>query len=188
MRVYELANELDVSTQEIIDILNKDLGLQVSHHMSVLDDNVARRVRVNLTDKNTDTSSETLKTNLPETSKLKKLYGDTLDSLAFGIGIGLLLTSDRGDNTRRQIREEIKKLGKEITDPVKIGGQEVLDLIEQLPAQVNDLSESAVNLSTDQITPMFEGILTEAADLVRGSNLPTFSTNGNSTPHSKTKS
>lgn len=37
-RVYELAKELKLSSKELIKILDEEFGLEISSHMSVLED------------------------------------------------------------------------------------------------------------------------------------------------------
>ncbi|HHX75290.1 MAG TPA: translation initiation factor IF-2 [Firmicutes bacterium] len=50
IRVYELAKELDVPSKRIIDLLG-DIGFPVKNHMSVVEENAAKRIRYQLTGK-----------------------------------------------------------------------------------------------------------------------------------------
>ena len=173
MRVHELADELGVTTDDILEVLNEDLGYNLDHHMSSIDEDTVRRVRVALNREKTNLIED-----LPGTSTLKDLYGNAVDSMAFGVGLGLLLTSSHGDETRETIREEIRDLGREVTDPIRIGGEEVIDLLEVLPAQVDSLKNSALDLGSDpfnRIGPMVEGVVDEASHLIDSTR---FSTNG----------
>lgn len=45
MRVYQLARELDVESKEILRILQEDMKIDVSNHMSTINNQVAARVR-----------------------------------------------------------------------------------------------------------------------------------------------
>lgn len=45
MRVYELAEELDVSSGDLIDTLESEFDLEISNHMSGVDDDVAEMIR-----------------------------------------------------------------------------------------------------------------------------------------------
>jgi len=44
VRVYKLASELDVSSKKLVDIL-QDLGIEVSSHMSTIEDDTADIIR-----------------------------------------------------------------------------------------------------------------------------------------------
>ena len=50
VRVYELAKELDVPSKRIIDLLG-EIGFPVKNHMSVVEENAAKRIRYQLTGK-----------------------------------------------------------------------------------------------------------------------------------------
>jgi translation initiation factor IF-2 len=50
VRVYELARELDVPSKRIIDLLG-EIGFPVKNHMSVVEENAAKRIRYQLTGK-----------------------------------------------------------------------------------------------------------------------------------------
>lgn len=45
IRVYELARELNVESKRLLKILNEDLNIEVSNHMSTINDRVAARLR-----------------------------------------------------------------------------------------------------------------------------------------------
>lgn len=45
LRVYELARELNTNSKEVIDILNTQMNIDVSNHMSTINEKVANRVR-----------------------------------------------------------------------------------------------------------------------------------------------
>ncbi|MFW5972015.1 MAG: translation initiation factor IF-2 [Bacillota bacterium] len=66
IRVYKLAKELDVSSGELIEILN-DLDIEVSSHMSTIDDGTARTIRGMYTDKKEDNEN-----NKEETSEIQE--------------------------------------------------------------------------------------------------------------------
>ncbi len=175
MRVHDLAKDLGTDSNTVLDIINNQLGLEIEHHMSTVDEETARRVRLAL--QNTDEDQGTAE--LPGTGPLRSLFESTMDTAAFGVGLGLLLSPDHGDETRETIREEIRELGEEITNPVRIGGEEIISLLDVLPAQVNRLKQSALEVGNDsinQIQPVLEVVLGEAATgLVRSTN---FSSNG----------
>lgn len=169
MRVHELADDLGVSTDTVLEVLNEDLGRSVEHHMNSVDEETARQVRIAL-----DRDDTNLIEDLPGPSTLKTLYGNAVDSMAFGVGLGLLVTSSHGDETRETIREEIRDLGKEVTDPIRVGGEEILDLLEVLPSQVDRLKNSALNIGSeplDRIGPMVEGVVDEASHLINSAGL-----------------
>lgn len=172
MRVHELADELGVSTDTVLEVVNEDLGRSVEHHMNSIDEETVRRVRIALGD------DSNLLDDLPGTSTLKDLYGNAVDSMAFGVGLGLLITSSHGDETRETIREEIRDLGKEVTDPIRIGGEEIIELLDVLPSQVDSLKNSALDFGSeplDRIGPVVEGVVDEASHLIDSAG---FSTNG----------
>lgn len=175
MRVHELSEEFDdVSTDQVLDVLKDDLGVDVDHHMNKLDDDTVRRARIIIREETILTSS------LPEPSTLKQLYGNVVDSVSFSIGLGLLLVSDRGDETRSRIREEITDLGRQITDPVKIGGEEIIDLLEVVPSQIGRATGRALDMGSkfSNIRPDLQGVMNGAVEFVNRSQLPGTSTNG----------
>jgi gas vesicle protein len=176
MRIHQVADELEVSTQDVLEVLNEDLGLDVSHHMASVDEATVRRVKVALQD---NTPEPDMLVQGP--NELKNLYGRAVDSLAFGVGLGLLFAPERGQETRETIAEEITSLGQEITDPMKIAGEEVIDLLDVLPTQLSQLTDYAVEYGSDQveeISPYLQGAYDEAVHLVSSSRFPTNFTNG----------
>lgn len=173
MRIYQIADELNVSSQDVLDVLNNDLGLDVNHHMESVDQQTIRRVKVVFQDNTPDPDML-----LSGPSRLKNLYGSAVDSLAFGIGLGLLLTPKRGQETRETLREEITELGQEITDPLKVAGEEIIELASILPTQLSGLTDSAVEYGSDQVnelSPLLQGAVEEAVDFFDSSR---FSLNG----------
>jgi gas vesicle protein len=183
MRVHQVADELEVSNQEVLEVLNEDLGLDVNHHMASVDETTVRRVKVALQDNTPDPEMI-----VQEPGELKNLYGSAIDSLAFGIGLGLLLAPERGQKTRETIGEEITSLGQEVTDPMKIAGEEVIDLLDVLPTQLSQLTNYAVEYGSDQVEdlgPYLQGAFDEAVHLVSSSRFSTNFTNGKEATESK---
>jgi translation initiation factor IF-2 len=58
MRVYELAEELDVDSGDLIDTLESEFDLEVSNHMSGVDDDVAEMIREFYTEDGSDASDQ----------------------------------------------------------------------------------------------------------------------------------
>ncbi|MFW6306044.1 MAG: translation initiation factor IF-2 [Bacillota bacterium] len=74
IRVYKLAKELDVSSGELIEILN-DLDIEVSSHMSTIDDGTARTIRGMYTDKKEDNeNNKEEKTEIQEEDKQESIF------------------------------------------------------------------------------------------------------------------
>lgn len=180
MRVYELAEELDQSSQELLRLLNQELDQDINSHMSSVDESTAQRIRLHYASGATAVFREFTGL-LSDRDQVKGLFGSAVDSLAFGVGIGLLLVSDKGDETRRKIREEIRDLGKDVTDPIKIGGEEIIDLVSVIPAQIGSIKNQALETGAQQfelISPFVKGAVDEAKHLVESSEVPGISTNG----------
>lgn len=180
MRIYELARDLDESSQEIIRLLNQELDKNVKSHMSAIDESTARIVREYY-------ENETFST-FADREQVKSFFGRTMDTLAFGIGLGFLMMPDRGDETRQKIREEIRDLGKEITEPIKVGGEEIIDLLSVLPAQLNAFKNQALETGAEQfeqISPFVKGAVDEARDLIDRSELSGATTNGEASPNNR---
>lgn len=178
MRVHELAEDLSTNSDKVLEVINEQFGLDISHHMSTVDEETARRVRLALQEVSEDPAT----VDQPGTGPLRSLFESTMDTVAFGVGLGLLLSSDHGDETRETIREEIRDLGEEITNPIRIGGEEIISLLDVLPSQVNRLKQSALEVGTDsmnQIQPVLEGVFGEASELVSVSDV---SPNGQTDP------
>lgn len=181
MRVYEIANEIDQPVQDVITLINESFHEDVSSHMSTIDEETADKVREAYTRAELEQSLDVPTPR--DTNTLKNIYGKTLDSVAFGIGLGLLLSPNHGDETRQNIREEIRDLGKEVTDPIKIGGEEIIDLLAFLPSQLSALSNQALDNSLNQVEqlgPIVQGVVNEASDLINTSTISMLSTNGES--------
>jgi hypothetical protein len=180
MRIHELADELNVASQDIIDVLNDDLGINKDHHMCGLEPETARRVKIALQEASLDDTPV-----FPE-SKAKKLFGKAMDTIAFGVGLGLLLSPNRGDDTRKNIREEVRDLGREITDPFKIAGEEIIDLLEIFPTQVGHLTRNAVDFNTDKLK-QFGPVVQGAFDMVNSQEITNFLSNGKGHKETSTK-
>jgi len=175
MRVHEVAEELGVATNEVLDVLNSDLGIDVNHHMSGLDEDTVRRVKIVIQEPDLEPPAAFPK------SRFKNLFGQAMDSLAFGVGLGLLLASERGAETRQTIIREVTELGKQFTEPITVGGEEVIDLLSALPAQVEQLTESAVNFDRNRLQnfgPMVQGALDDAVTFVSNGEFASFLSNG----------
>jgi hypothetical protein len=178
VRVHELAGELGTDSNEVLEVINDQPGNNVDHHMSTVNEETARRVRLAL--QNSDEVQQAAE--VPGTGPLRSLFDSTMDTVAFGVGLGLLLSSSHGDETRETIRDEIRDLGEEITNPIRIGGEEIISLLDVLPIQVNRLKQSALEIgndSMDQIQPILEGVFGEASELVGSTNIPS---NGQADP------
>lgn len=57
VRVYEIAKQLNISNKELIDVINKDLGLNIKNHMSVLEEQ-DQKVIMDIFNKKNNKSSE----------------------------------------------------------------------------------------------------------------------------------
>ncbi|MFB6345544.1 MAG: translation initiation factor IF-2 N-terminal domain-containing protein [bacterium] len=181
MRVYELADELDQSSQELLRLLNNELDKDVNSHMNSLDETTARKIRLEYA-----SGPKAVFTNftgiLTDSEHVKTIIGDLLDRAAYGVGIGLLLWSNKGDETRDKIREEIRDLGREITDPIKVGAEEIIDLASVIPSQLGSVKNQALENGVGQISPYVKGAFDEAKHLVESSQMPNFITNGEASP------
>jgi len=76
IRVYKLADKLNMESKELIDILNK-LGVEVSSHMSTVEDDTAELVENMVNEENkTETEQETNKENQSEVNQEKESASD----------------------------------------------------------------------------------------------------------------
>lgn len=76
IRVYKLADKLNMKSKELIDILNK-LGVEVSSHMSTVEDDTAELVEDMVNEENkTETEQETNKENQSEVNQEKESVSD----------------------------------------------------------------------------------------------------------------
>lgn len=184
MRVYELAEELDQSSQELLRLLNQELDQDINSHMSSVDERTARTIRLRYASGATAVFKEFTGL-LSDREQVKSLFGSALDRLSFSVGLGLLLMPDKGDETREKIRDEIRDLGKEITDPIKIGGEEIIDLVSVIPDQLDRFKDQALETGAErfeQLSPFVQGAVDEAKHLVESSKVPGISANGEASP------
>ncbi|MDZ7672291.1 MAG: translation initiation factor IF-2 [Halanaerobiales bacterium] len=76
IRVYKLADKLNMKSKELIDILNK-LGVEVSSHMSTVEDDTAELVEDMVNEENkTETEQETNNENQSEVNQEKESVSD----------------------------------------------------------------------------------------------------------------
>ncbi len=71
IRVYELARELDIQSKEVLTLLQDELGLDVSNHMSTINPQVAERIR-NLV---TEESEDAVDTQVPDATPAEEESG-----------------------------------------------------------------------------------------------------------------
>lgn len=123
IRVYKLADELEMESKELIDILN-NLGIEVSSHMSTVEDDTAKLVRemveeekrenVEETKEVEETKQEQETQEVPEETEKKEEEieeEDETDYVAVNEGITIRELADKMDISANNIIKEMMQLG-----------------------------------------------------------------------------
>lgn len=191
MRVYELADELDISSTDLIEILDQQYGQNVNSHMNNVEDDIASDVR-ELINSNSTKQSQDLQINeivSKETvssvnNSLKSAISEVFTSVSFGIGLSVLLIPNEDHETHKEIRDEIRDLGSEYTDPVKQQTEDVVDQVTDIPLKMNDWVNDVYKTSRTQLTNLtknfLDTVVNDAIFLIKEERERLFSANGES--------
>lgn len=152
IRVYKLADELEMESKELIDILN-NLGIEVSSHMSTVEDDTAELVREEVQEKQrektkeTEVDSETKEekdtqevSQKPETTEEEtdeeEKEEDETDYVAVNEGITIRELADKMDISANKIIKEMMQLGIMTNVNYSLDEDEVEILKEELGLEV----------------------------------------------------
>ncbi len=124
IRVYKLADELEMESKELIDILN-NLGIEVSSHMSTVEDDTAKLVR--------EMVEEEKRKNSEETEVAEETKEETQE------------VSEKPELTEKEIDEE--KEGEDETDYVAVNeGITIRELADKMNISANNIIKEMMQL------------------------------------------
>ena len=124
IRVYKLADELEMESKELIDILN-NLGIEVSSHMSTVEDDTAKLVR--------EMVEEEKRKNSEETEVAEETKEETQE------------VSEKPELTEKEIDEE--KEGEDETDYVAVNeGITIRELADKMNISSNNIIKEMMQL------------------------------------------
>ena len=124
IRVYTLADELDMESKELIDILN-NLGIEVSSHMSTVEDDTAKLVR--------EMVEEEKKENVEETEEVEETKQEQE-------------TQDVSEEPEKK-EEEIEEEEEDETDYVAVNeGITIRDLADKMDISANNIIKEMMQL------------------------------------------
>jgi len=150
IRVYKLADELEMESKELIDILN-NLGIEVSSHMSTVEDDTAKLVREMVEEEKRKNSEETevaeeTKEETQEVSEKPELTEkeideekeeeDETDYVAVNEGITIRELADKMNISSNNIIKEMMQLGIMTNVNYSLDEDEIEILKEELGLEV----------------------------------------------------
>ena len=150
IRVYKLADELEMESKELIDILN-NLGIEVSSHMSTVEDDTAKLVREMVEEEKRKNSEETevaeeTKEETQEVSEKPELTEkeideekeeeDETDYVAVNEGITIRELADKMNISANNIIKEMMQLGIMTNVNYSLDEDEIEILKEELGLEV----------------------------------------------------
>ncbi|MCF8000893.1 MAG: translation initiation factor IF-2 [Halanaerobiales bacterium] len=153
IRVYKLADELEMESKELIDILN-NLGIEVSSHMSTVEDDTAKLVREMVEEEKREQSEETEEieetkneqetqevSEEPETKEEEIEEKDETDYVAVNEGITIRELADEMDISANNIIKEMMQLGIMTNVNYSLDEDEIEILKEELGLEVKVTDE-----------------------------------------------
>lgn len=115
IRIYKLADELEMESKELIDILN-NLGIEVSSHMSTVEDDTAQLVREMVEEEKRGEEEETEEAlDTGQETKTQEVSEETTEDesefVAISEGITIRELADKLDISANNIIKEMMQLG-----------------------------------------------------------------------------